>query len=145
MNLAVNCAETTPFQSADLLNAARELERPELRPTSDIAADLKSQLEFCKSWGAPPASQFEVQPVYSRVPVLILAGEFDPVTPPKLGQIAAETLPNSSYIEFRAYAHGILGPGCPMEIVAAFLRAPDHAVDHSCADRLVTPRFLTVP
>jgi pimeloyl-ACP methyl ester carboxylesterase len=84
------------------------------------------------------------------VPALILAGEYDPVTPPAFGSAAAETLPNSHYFEFRGFGHVVLfqqaapsgPPACAMQVMAAFVDDPAHAPDGSCVDAIPPPRFI---
>jgi pimeloyl-ACP methyl ester carboxylesterase len=54
------------------------------------------KLSDCVGW--PLA--IEVEPVQSDLPVLILSGEFDPVTPVEYGHVVAEHLPKSFVFDF---------------------------------------------
>ena len=81
--------------------------------------------------------------MYSDVPTLVLAGDYDPITPPADAQIAAETLSSSYYFEFPGYAHGIVDSGeCGNSIIAAFLADPLTEPDGSCIDALEGPVFI---
>jgi pimeloyl-ACP methyl ester carboxylesterase len=80
--------------------------------------------------------------VVSDLPALILAGQFDPVTPPEWGQLAAETLSNHFYYEFPAQGHGIMrSDRCGLEIGLQFLENPTSEPDASCVDELTDPEF----
>lgn len=83
------------------------------------------------------------EPVYSEVPVLILNGEFDPITPPAYGERVAETLPNSYNLMLPGYAHGAaVDWGCADSMIAAFYENPDTPPDSSCIAALPPLRFL---
>jgi pimeloyl-ACP methyl ester carboxylesterase len=136
MTYSVQCAEEAPFTSADAIRSAAAKLSPRLR----IALDNSSILRFCEIWNSHPAAAIENVPVSSNLPVLILAGEFDPITPPEWGRLAAETLPNAHFYEFPGMGHGILGQGtlnfdCSYEILDAFLAHPDSAPEGSCVSQ----------
>jgi pimeloyl-ACP methyl ester carboxylesterase len=83
------------------------------------------------------------EPVSSDVPVLILNGEFDPITPPAYGERAAETLPNSYDLTFPGYAHGAAADrGCADSLIAAFFDDPYVRPDTSCIADLPPLHFL---
>lgn len=79
----------------------------------------------------------ENQAVESDIPTLIFSGEFDPITPPTWGQLAAETLSKSQFLAFPGFGHGVLDSGidggaCSRQIVTDFLADPELPVDASC-------------
>lgn len=84
----------------------------------------------CDNW--PVA--IEQTLVQSELPVLILSGEFDPVTPPEYGHSAAEGLPNSFSFDFPGIGHWVNGTGhpCQAEIIQSFLDDPHREPDGSC-------------
>jgi pimeloyl-ACP methyl ester carboxylesterase len=91
----------------------------------------------CRYWssGAAPASFRE--PVESDVPTLLLAGEFDPVTPPEWAEQAARHLSRSQLFVFPAIGHGVLDSHvCAAELVRAFLEAPEAPQPPACLARL---------
>jgi hypothetical protein len=92
--------------------------------------------EVCEGWDSGEADDNENEPVTSDVPVLVLAGEFDPITPPAWGRQAAETLENSFYYEFPAIGHGASFEPCPRGMMIEFLSDPSVAPDASCAEEL---------
>ena len=77
MYLSVTCAEDTPFIDQE---EAKKLN--EGNPFGNYR--VFQQTRACSMWpqGKIPANFLE--PVSSKAPVLILSGNFDPVTPPKV-------------------------------------------------------------
>src|SRR5262249_27529988 len=76
--LSVSCAEHIPYITNEM--AARETAGTFLGD-----ARIREQQAACAAWvrGAVPANAHE--PVRSNVPVLLLSGDRDPVTPPAFG------------------------------------------------------------
>jgi hypothetical protein len=87
---------------------------------------------MCSNWPVEEAGDWVKAPVVSDIPVLVLEGEFDPVTPPEYGQLVAGYLSNSTYFEFPGVGHDVLAIGCAREIVGDFLADPNHVPDASC-------------
>ena len=57
------------------------------------------------------------------MPALLLSGTFDPITPPHLATLAAESLRNGYAYEFRDAAHGTLNSSaCAREVAFAFIK-----------------------
>jgi acetyl esterase/lipase len=86
-------------------------------------------------------------PVASDKPVLLLSGDFDPITPPAYAdRVAAEGLRNSVHVVGRGQGHGLITVGCVPRILRAFIETPVPAeLDSSClADEPPTPFFLTL-
>ena len=78
-----------------------------------------------------PAIQKE--PVRSSIPTLILQGEYDPVTPPANGMLAAQTLSKSYFFLFPGVDHGLASHSfCANEIMNAFLDNLTEKPDASC-------------
>ncbi len=70
--------------------------------------------------------------VTSDVPTLLMAGEFDPVTPVSWAERAAETLTNSSVVVAPLDSHGVSGSQCGMSIALDFLERTGEEPDSSC-------------
>ena len=79
----------------------------------------------------------------SDIPTLILAGEFDPITPPSSGTAVAANLSNATFVEFPAVGHGLLLEGdCAKSIINAFLDGED-TPDTSCvAEEFSSPAWV---
>ena len=134
MELSVTCAE-----DADLLVA-----RPEDRDTllgNQLASLFQAQ---CLAWphGTRPAD-FK-QPVVSDAPVLLLSGQYDPVTPPRYAEQTAKTLSNSRHLVAKGQGHTPMGVGCMPRLYREFVEnlAP-RELDAACLEVLGdTPFFL---
>jgi len=97
----------------------------------------------CKHWDLDKADGVENEPVESDIPTLVLAGAFDPITPPAGGQAVADRLTNASFVLFPDAGHAVLNSGdCAVETAMAFLRAPSSTVDQTCVDALPAMSFV---
>lgn len=99
---------------------------------------------LCADWWPTHAEPDEALPVRSDVPALVMAGRYDPITPPAWSRLAAGWLSNSTYVEFPGVGHGASRAGdCPESIQIAFLADPGAALDTSCAAAMPEPDFVT--
>lgn len=100
---------------------------------------------MCAAWprGRVPAD-FNA-PLSTRVPALVLAGEFDPVTPPRYGRQVVKTLPNGRLFVLRGQGHSVLSAGCMPKLFAQFIEKTDaRALDGKCLDQLAyVPPFTS--
>jgi len=124
-------------------------------PPAEVYPDLHSQLEnwrayqqqLCADWDQTPIDLAQQGPFPSAVPALILAGEFDPVTPPGPAQLLADQWENAAYRLFPGTGHGVLTSGgkvttCSQAITAQFLTAPGQTLDSACLADIQRPDFL---
>jgi hypothetical protein len=75
----------------------------------------------------------------------VLAGEYDPITPPAWSQLVTADLSNSSYVEFPGLGHGVSIAGeCPATIMLDFLEEPTGAPDTACIAEMAGPVFVPV-
>ena len=116
----------------------------------DAVSLLGNQLtEFlgaqCAVWpkGAVP-KDFHA-PLATKVPALLLSGEFDPVTPPRYGEEAVKTLANGRHLVLRGQGHNVIGAGCMPKLFAQFVETADaKSLDAKCLDTLTyTPPFTS--
>ena len=127
LHYSVTCAEDIPRVSP--AEAADKLARLPAKALAERA------LAVCAGWpkGASPADA--TTPVSSDVPVLILSGGLDPVTPPANGAEVARTLPASRHIVARGYGHIVSPHACGPRLIAAFIDDPTFAtLPKSCVD-----------
>ena len=136
MYLSVTCSEDYPRLSPESVAAEAA--------GTFIGRDVfEASSEACKYWplGEVDASYYE--PVQSDLPVLILSGEVDPVTPPSWGEQVARHLPNSRHIVAPGAGHGVMSVGCGMRLIGEFLEAGSAAaLDASCLDVQARPAFF---
>ncbi len=143
MNFSVQCQEEVAFSVREDVAAAVE-DVPELRDYFETSV-TSGELAFaaCELWDVAAAPAVENEPVRSDIPALVLAGEYDPITPPAWSQEVQAGLENSYYFEFPGLGHGVSVAGpCPRAITLAFLENPARAPDGSCIAALAGPRFL---
>jgi pimeloyl-ACP methyl ester carboxylesterase len=135
MQLSVICSEDAAGLKDDPGDAATLL-------GNQFAADLGAQ---CQAWpkGAMPAD-FHT-PLRTRVPALLMSGEFDPVTPPRYGGQVAATLPNARHLVVRGQGHNVIGAGCMPKLFAQFIETADaKALDPACLRTVpYTPPFTS--
>lgn len=116
MAYSVQCAEDAPFINtayAEQANAGAYLGNS---MTDGIA-------QICAAWPRGDIPAGFKQPVVSDVPVLLLSGEADPVTPPANADHAAQTLGNSLHLIAPGQGHNVIFRGCIPTIVADFVES----------------------
>jgi pimeloyl-ACP methyl ester carboxylesterase len=133
MFYSVECHESVIF--SDYEEAAELVENYPEELTGGQLASIEETFAICAMWGAGAAGAIESKAVKSELPTLILAGEYDPVTPARWAQIAQKTLPNSFYVEMPRGGHGVsFVDECGARIVRAFLNRPDRRPNTSCLE-----------
>jgi pimeloyl-ACP methyl ester carboxylesterase len=133
MYLSVTCAEDIPFA-----NEPGEYEAGQGTFLTDSRA--RSHFDACRLWPRGTVSEDFHDDVVSDVPVLILNGAHDPVTPPRWGAAAAEHLSRSVHVVVPHGGHGWGGlenAGCVSGIQRAFLENPtSDALDLACLSEI---------
>ena len=131
--LSVTCAEDIPFA-----NEPGEYEAAQGTFLTDSRS--RSHFDACRVWPRGTVSEDFHDDVVSDVPVLILNGEHDPVTPPRWGAEAAEHLSRSGHVVVPHGGHGWGGlenSGCVARIQMAFIENPaSDALDLSCLSEI---------
>lgn len=101
---------------------------------------VRRQMAVCDFWPRSDIPADYADPVHADVPVLLLSGDHDPVTPPRWGAAAAEHLPNRLHV-IAPGTHGLAGP-CIDSIVRAFLDAGTvEGLDTDCVRQIALPRY----
>ncbi|MES1192027.1 MAG: alpha/beta hydrolase [Steroidobacter sp.] len=134
MGLSVMCAE-----DADAL-------RPD--PKDDNTLLANSLIEFyqnaCPAWphGKAPADFHDA--FKSKLPVLILSGEFDPVTPPRYAQEIAKGLSNARVLILHGQGHAVMNTRCVPGLIEKFVnKLQPQTLDATCIDSLqAIPMFI---
>ena len=115
--------------------APEALEAALLQPVADL-------FRVCSFWNAGAAAAVENEPVYSDIPTLILAGQYDHATPPQWAWLTAETLSTAYVFEFPGTGHSVLsGVECAIDITTAFLDNPGQEPNSDCIDQIEWPYF----
>jgi pimeloyl-ACP methyl ester carboxylesterase len=118
--LSVTCHDEYPFDDPQVIERA-----------AAAAGDLRQfalsdlGLAACPAWPAGTASKGERLPIQSDVPIAMLSGDLDPVTPVSWAKIALLTLPRASLFHFPGVGHGVLAANaCADHIAQRFFAKP---------------------
>jgi pimeloyl-ACP methyl ester carboxylesterase len=101
--------------------------------------------ESCKLWGASTPLPGESDLVKSDVPTLILAGKYDPVTPPSFAKQVSSHLEHSYMVEFPSEGHAPSTSDlsdCPMHIISAFVQDPNTSPNVDCINEMKSTEFV---
>ncbi len=144
MQFSVQCYEENSFATAEEITAVLAA-HPELEPVFRDSPNLgPNALLLCDQWGAGTAVPLENEPVTSDIPTLILAGEYDPITPPAWGEQVQANLSNAYFYAFPGTGHGVsLSGACAISIIQSFLAEPTAVPDTTCLAKLGGPAFVT--
>ena len=129
---SVMCGEDMAFTTQHALQTSVQGLPPPIQPA--LLDFLLSRYSACQLWGVKPVPAVQKEPVRSSIPTLILQGEYDPVTPPANGMLAAQTLSKSYFFLFPGVGHGVYSPisSCPSDVTNAFWENPTEKPDASC-------------
>ena len=137
MQLSVICAEDAPFITEE-----------DIKTTSANSfygdARVRPTLKACAEWPQAKVAASFLDPVKSDVPVLLVSGELDPVTPPWLAQIVAKTLSKSRLVIVPNATHNSYE--CIENVVADFIdKGTPEGLDVSCTEKIRRPPFTMLP
>ena len=134
MELSVMCSEDYPFM--DL--------------SADYSHTLMGNLMLeivglqCKIWPRGEVTEGFHQPVVSNIPVLLMSGERDPVTPPQYAIQAAETFSNHLNLVARGQAHSVMKNVCLRDITTQFIeKGTVEDLDTTCVEDIRPAPFFT--
>jgi pimeloyl-ACP methyl ester carboxylesterase len=126
---------------------------PRMRPASDAASEQGAQglyRDVCARWprGDVPAAFYTIPK--SAVPVLLLSGGLDPVTPPRHATRVAQALgPQARSVIVPNNGHNVTGIACMRDAVFHFIDAATdaeaRAADVSCAAKVPRPPAFAPP
>lgn len=134
MELSVLCSEDFPFidtnaDDSDTLIGNTFLEA--------VAAQ-------CAVWPRGEVAENFHEPVVSDVPVLLMSGERDPVTPPEYATQAAATFPNSLSLVARGQSHSVMKNVCLREVTTQFIETGTvEGLDVECVGLIRPAPFFT--
>ncbi len=110
----------------------------------DFRVDV--QKAACSVWPTAEIPADFRQPVTTDVPVLMLDGELDPVTPPRYGRDAVRHMPNGLLVVVPGGHHGLdlSHPECLLGLMGKFIESGTVAgLDASCVAGMERPPFVT--
>lgn len=138
MHNAVVCTEDAPYFDISAID------RGALAGTYLGTVQLDGLIEMCRVW---PRGRMDADfhaPLLSTVPVLLLSGSADPVTPPEYAERAMATLRNAKHVVLEGQGHGQLAVGCVPRLMAEFLASAKlEDLDITCTRNAAPAPFFT--
>jgi len=138
MHNSVMCTEDVPFYDKATIDYEG------LKASYMGTFQLEALEAICSVWPAGPIDdEFKVA-LASDLPVLLLSGDADPITPPRYADLAAVDLGNARHLTGLNQGHGQISVGCTARVFADFVDSADPAsLDAECLLRsFVMPFFL---
>lgn len=134
MEMSVMCNEDYPWLDLEADNSGTLLGNLFLQVT-----DVQ-----CQVWPRASVADDFHKPVTSMLPVLLLSGARDPVTPPEYAALTAKSFPNSLNLVARGQAHSVMKNVCLKTITTAFIESGSvDGLDTSCVDQIHASPFFT--
>lgn len=130
--LSVTCAEDIPRLKPETI-------KEEERSSFLVASEIKLVSGWCRFVNVPAIAYRE--PSVITVPVLLLSGTLDPVTPPRRAQSAARHMVQAQHFVVANAGHGISQLGCAPRLLREFLDRPAQALDAKCLDEIPQTSF----
>jgi pimeloyl-ACP methyl ester carboxylesterase len=138
MHNSVMCTEDAPFVDPNAAQAASN---------TYFGSDMIDGISAtCEAWPRGLIDPDFREAFDSEVPVLILSGETDPITPPANGERAATMFSNSKHLVVPHHGHGVIGRGCVPYLIRDFVKnAKLDEINQKCIDRERAMPFFIDP
>jgi pimeloyl-ACP methyl ester carboxylesterase len=141
MGTSVQCRGEIPFNSGEEAYLAAQGVQPSI--AAFFPQNVQYLFSLCPDWTGAVPDPRENQPVSSDIPALVMAGAFDPITPPAWGQMTAAHLTNSYYFEFQGNGHWVTrSSDCALSMAVALWDNPASPPDASCLQEEGRTRFV---
>ncbi len=128
MHLSLQCAEELAFSSKSAFEALDGQVESPFREA--LSAEI--YLDYCSHWPVTPAPAVENEPVVSELPTLVLAGRFDPITPPRFAEAAFNYLSEAHFYVLDSESHGASISPCGESLVRSFTDDPRGTPSAEC-------------
>lgn len=135
---SVTCSEDAPQITREMIAA---------RTAGSFLRDdrVRRQMAACALWPHAKVAPADRAPFPSDAPVLVINGQFDPVTPPDFARRTVAKLSNSLFLEVPYQGHGI-EVDCPVDIAQTFIdRGTLKGLDTSCIAQVKPTPFVVEP
>ena len=139
MRLSVWCAEEYPFSSQQQIQQESS-KYPAVRGLSPATYEE----DICEIWGVQAADIKEDQPVKSDIPVLLINGSYDELTPVEWAASMQQNLSNSYHIIFEGWKHTPTtnwGNNCAMIAANDFFNNPSQSPTSACLENIQPVQF----
>ena len=136
MEMSVMCAEDYPLFPADP------------QPNGTLLGTLMEQVTAiqCSIWPRGPVPDDFHEPIGGDVPLLLLSGENDPVTPPEYAEQVAVHFDEATHLVAPGQAHIVATRGCIGDLASQFIiEASAENLDTECLSNLEpSPFFISL-
>lgn len=136
--LSVTCAEDLPYIDPAEVPA---------RTAGSFLGDyrVRQQAAACTVWPRGKAAEGHREPLHTDIPILLVSGERDPVTPPAFADRAARFMTHGTKIVVPWGSHGG-GDPCTQKIQRDFLeKGSGEGLDTSCLGKIKMAPFVLDP
>lgn len=133
MQFSVICSEDIPFITEE-----------EIKNTSANSfygdARVRPTIKACSEWPRAKVDASFLEPVRSDVPVLLVSGALDPVTPPWIAEGVAKTLTHGRLVAIQNATHSSYD--CVENLIADFIdKGTSEGLDKACVEKIQRPPF----
>jgi pimeloyl-ACP methyl ester carboxylesterase len=139
----VVCREEAAYTDPDRVHAEARRTLPGF-PDAVLRALPQATHVFddCAVWDVGQADAIVEEPARSDVPVLLLNGTLDGVTPPSWAEAATEGLTNSQLVLVPGAGHDVIRwSDCALRVMTDFLESPDAELQTGCIAEMTVPPF----
>ena len=138
MHNSVMCTEDLPFIDR------HSVDFEALAKTYIGTMQFEALEAICSIWPRGPIDDDFNEPLATDIPVLLLSGTADPITPPRYAEMAMVEMTNKRHIANLHQGHGQVIAGCMPDVVADFIASADPAeVDDTCMEHAFVMPFFT--
>jgi pimeloyl-ACP methyl ester carboxylesterase len=135
MFYAVACTEDAPLLSSQELEQQGE--------ESLFAGSARTFLDVCTAWPSREPPEVVHSLVSSDVPVLMLSGAADPITPPQHAEQLSRSLDNDLHLIFDDMGHGNSSNHCAAQIIDKFIDSASISnLETKCVKAVQPPPFF---
>jgi pimeloyl-ACP methyl ester carboxylesterase len=123
-----------------------DVDRTKLAATFLGTLQVDALQSLCNLWPRGPLDADLREPVRTDVPVLLLSGGNDPVTPPASAEQAKKFMTQSLHVVLNDLGHGQLLAPCVDRVMSQFISSASvKALDVSCTARVGPIPFFISP
>jgi len=133
LTFSVACAEDIPYLDQTTIDE-------EINSGFLEGLQAKTWPKYCQQLSVPTEPRHSTDNIAQ--PVLLLSGEYDPVTPPWRAEQAMQHMSKAQHIVVPQLAHGVSNIGCAPKLLRQFLDQPEAKVDAACLLETRFPPFV---
>jgi pimeloyl-ACP methyl ester carboxylesterase len=137
MQLSVLCAEDIPFiTETDITRESAGSFYGDIR--------VRATMKACAEWPRANVPASFLDPIKSDVPVLLVSGELDAVTPPSIAEATVRNFLNGRQLKVTNASH--FSYECVENVIATFIeKGTTQGLDTSCLEQIRRPPFNLLP